>query len=576
MPSQTKSQGLTVSDIRRTRQKPLKRSLRSRKLDAAEVRTAGNVLEKARYAKIDRRQNERIHYGRSVDLDVIDMALQRAARGNMLSVTDLGREALRLDGHLSGILNKRLNRAGAIDWNVVANDGSGRPDYDRGRARERADFVRAQLLQIPNFRDSLRDLSWAVWDNRACSEVAWSIGTGAEAGDSKLYVGFRPRELCWIHPRRLSFSQQRRVVITDDYDPGSGFLPKGFPVDELPEKFVVSTPRLFNDYPELEGLSIRSQYWSFFQRLGTRERIILVEVFGAPWRLAYSEGDDVGPSDDTMREAFGVLQTMSSRNAAWLPHGTKPFFFTPPAGSGQTHKELIEDARFVLSKLVLGQTSSTDAVPTGLGSSIADTQLTEEDLIIASDLRSTAGVIEHQLTDRIIELNYGPEELIYAPLFEFEIKGQVDRQNEADRLSKTLAMGVPVAVEEVYEVLGYRQPRQGEPVMMLVADDSGIPGAAPRNRIVFAPGNAPPPGELAIEPAEAIKITTDDTDAVPSPKTPGPPALPPNPGVEDPSVDQGPDDSPPEEPTVEAADKPGIIVPYESPSGLTDADRELG
>ena len=123
-----------------------------------------------------------------------------------------------------------------------------------------------------------------------------------------------------------------------------------------------------------------------------------------------------------MLAGFQTLASMSSRSAGLLPQGVKAMIVQPAPGSGTVHREAIEDARFVLSKLILGSTGTRDAVPTGLGSSVGDVHLSEEDLIIAGDLLHRADVIEHQLTDRIIELNYGPEELAYAPKSQFDIR----------------------------------------------------------------------------------------------------------------------------------------------------------
>ena len=69
----------------------------------------------------------------------------------------------------------------------------------------------------------------------------------------------------------------------------------------MPYKFIEFMPRLFCDYPEREGLSPRILYWSFFSRFGTRERLILMELFGKPWRIVKQTAEfvnDEGQDDD--------------------------------------------------------------------------------------------------------------------------------------------------------------------------------------------------------------------------------------------------------------------------------------
>lgn len=483
--------------------------LRKVMLDAREISKTAHTLEQILYGKnVPRSQNDRMHWGRSTDLNVIDAAIRQAAAGNMIGITDLGRESvLNLDGHTTGVVNKRLNRAGAIDWMVVANSGIGRQNYDHKRAQARADFCRAQLMRIPMFRERLMDLSWGTWDNRASLETRWEVGTGATAGDPKLATGWRAADLYWIHPRRLSYNQNRDVVVLDDgmeWSASRDFKPVGFRLDDIPEKFVISTPRLFNDYREREGLLVRCMYWSFFQRLGTRERLELMEVFGSPWRLVTSK--EKLANVEAIKESFQTVEEMTAKRAGWLAPGTEAEFVQPNANAGQVHKEVIDDARFVISKFVLGGVATTDAVSTGLGSTIGDVQLSEEDLIIAADLFQRAAVIEHRLLDVIIELNYGPAELEYAPEFKFNIRGVVDREKNAGALKSAVEVGVDVALEQAYDLLNLRVPRTNEPRLSLVTvqGDMGINETRPR--VVYPAGTAPAPGDLAIQPEEALDV----------------------------------------------------------------------
>lgn len=492
---------------RRLRRAPLRQSL----LSGREAMQSAATLEQILYGdRVPRTQNARTQYGRGLDLDIIDKAIRSAASGNMVALTDLGREAvLSLDGHTTGVLQKRLNRAGAIDWMVVANSGIGQQNFDHGLASERADFVRAQLMRIPFFRERLMDISWSTWDNRAALETQWEIGRGSVAGDSNLATGWRSVDLHWIHPRRLSFDQNRDVVVMDEGTEGraTDFRPKGYRLDDNPEKFIISTPRLFNDYREREGLLMRCMYWSFFQRLGTRERLALMEIFGAPWRLVSSP--DAMPTtlnNKAIMESFKTIEQMSAKSAGWLAPGVVADFIQPDPGSGTVHKDVIEDARLVISKFVLGGTATTDVQATGLASNIGDVQLTEEDLIIAADLHQREGVIEHRLIDVIMELNYGPESLAYSPEFKFNIRGVNDREESGRVLKSALDTGVDVALEQAYELLQLRMPRDNEPrvSMVTVPGDMGVD--ITRARIVYPVGKTPPPGDLALQPEEPLNV----------------------------------------------------------------------
>jgi phage gp29-like protein len=559
----------------RAKAKAKPRAALSRKKDQTVARALASreptgSLERNYFAgRVPRRQNQRSYFGKTLDLDRIEIGIRNAALGHMVQITDIGREGLQMDGHLSGLVQKRFNRATLFDYEIVANDGGGREDFDHTRARKRADFVRRQLARIPEFALRLMDLNWGVWDNRAAQEISWLVEPGDALGDGSIALGWRAANLSWIHARRLSYNQSRDVIVIDQ-DEGSDFKnPLAFRLDDIPDKFIPYTPRLFSDYNEREGLILRSLYWSYFQRLGTRLRLTLTEVFGAPWRLAYWDpppGSPIPVNNEALVSAFNVLQNMSGQSAGWLPPGVKGQFFQPAPGSGQTHKDLIEDARFVLSKLIVGGTGTTDAVSTGLGSSIGDAHMTEEDMIIATDLYRLAATVEDRLTDVIIMLNYGVEELDYAPKFQFRIAALRDRQKEIANIGAALGIGMQIAVEEAYEMAGYRVPRKDEPVlsMVLPTADAGMPAPTPRAMIIYPPGKSPPPGETRVEPLEALPGLDQFQpppvrELPPAPVELEPPPVAPSEEVE--ARDDDPDDD---------DDRPRPA--YASPSGLSDLD----
>jgi len=483
----------------------------------------GAVLGKDFFAqRIPRSENGRTHYGKLLDLQRIDFALRSAERGRMMLITDIAREQLTYDGHLSAILQKRLNRLAALDWDVVAATGD---EVNPGKAEFYAAYVRAQLEGVTRFRDALTDLAWAVYDGRAASELDWRFLDGEWV-------------LCgvnWIHPRRLSYGPHRDVRVIDTQSEPGDFRDVGYPIERVPYKFAIYTPRLFNDYPEREGLAIRTLYWSYFSRCGVRERNLLQEVFGRPWRVIEQDPNSlVGSNPESRDAALDAVQRLGYHNTAALPVGWKLDVIQPFSGAGQVSGDIIGHAEKVQSKLVLGSTGTTDAVSTGLGSSIGDAHLSEEDLIIASDARREAEAVEDQITDAIIAVNFGRSEVSHAPRFIFRTEPPISRAEEVVRLKGALELGMRVALEEAQEKLGIQEVRDGEPYLVRVARPAGfgqIP-APPAPELVYPMGQAPPPGELAAEPEHALNVPTAGGDGMPPTATPPaggspPPALPP-------------------------------------------------
>jgi SPP1 gp7 family putative phage head morphogenesis protein len=496
----------------------------------------------------------RPYFGRSLDLTRIEQAILAANHGRMSYMTDLARETIMLDGHVNSLLQKRLNRLGALDFDVQPAQGTG---IDEVRARERAEEVRENIAMIPNFHDRLIDLAWGNFDGRATSELEWF----------RWGRSWRVRNLHWIHPRRLCFGPDRDIRVQDPMRQTGNFQDVGFPVEAVPYKFVVFKPRMFGDYQEREGLAPRTLYWSFFARLGRREQLELMEIFGKPWRIMkpaanvlIPAGNGGGGNVDVYKAAFDALTQLGWQNTARMPPGVDVQIVQPEQGAGQVHNDVIVDCRQVLTKLYLGGVATTDAVSTGLGSSIGDVHLSEEDLIIATDARRVAECIEDQLTDAIIIANYGPGEVVYAPKFVIRTDPPVDRQQEGLRVKTGLDIGLRIAEEEARDRMGFRALRKDEPYLVRIQrpGEAGQVSPPPAPETVWPPGEAPPSGEIPAAPDLALNLPDGATGLLPGAVRPTAPALPPGaappPVPGDPAV---PAPTPPKPPTAPGGGVPG-------------------
>lgn len=460
----------------------------------------------------------RPHFGRSLDLDKIDAAIRMANIGIMARLTDLSRETIALDGHVLALLQKRLNRITALDWTIEPATG---PGIDEGRAKDYAAQVRENIAMIPNFRDRLCDLAWGVFDGRAAGEIEWM----------RLGQNWAVRDLHWIHPRRLSFGPDRDLRVVDPMRQTGGFTDVGFAIECVPYKFVTFRPRMFGDYQEREGLAYRTLYWSFFQRLGVRERLELMEIFGKPWRIMIPRtGPGMPPINiDALTKGFEALTLLGLHNTARMPANVDVQTVQPEQGAGQVHKDVVIDAREVLSKMYLGNVHTTDAQPTGLGSNATSVAQSGEDLLVYADARRIAETLEDKLSDAIIICNHGPQWVSHAPMFRLQPEPPIDRAAEVERLGKVIAQGVPVALEEYRQRAGVREVRDDEPYIVRTQRraELGQVAPAPAPEVIYPIGEAPPPGELIDAPEAAINPGDEVGDRDLNPGNPPPAQLPP-------------------------------------------------
>ena len=457
----------------------------------------GALLPGKAVSRPDATKSYRQRFGRAISMDWIERALVSAHSGNMMQLTDLSRETIETDPHLGAVLNKRFGAVSCLPYELRPASGLG---VDKARALYYAVVAREQLQNLPRFRQSLRQLAWALFDGRAALEAEFSR-VYAPAVNGFGAVSIAITGLGWIHPRRLSFGPNRELVAVDEVygsNTGGSFGAQGVNLDAYPAgKFITWQPQMFGEYQEREGLAPRCMYWSFFKRFGQRERMILLELFGKPWRII--EVDEKSTAgDEQLTDADDAVDGLGSSYSARLPRGTKLNVVQPGRTAGQVHAEVIKDCDEQISKLVLGQTGTTDGVPAGLNSNQASVMQGEQLMILTSDAAELSEIIETQLTDVIIGANFGPDAVPMAPTFVLRSDLPSDRVREIERLKGALDAGLEVSLAEAYEISGFRQPERTEPVLRVDQPPTApLAPTPPASRPVIAwpEGESPPAGE---------------------------------------------------------------------------------
>lgn len=458
----------------------------------------------------DGRHDPRTIFGSGLTMERIQSTIYSADWGNPRALTDLSRETLQLDPHLSAVLTKRIGAVASLPIDVLPAEG---PGIDKEKAQFFAEVVRAQIQRIPNMKQAIRQLAWGLFDGRAVLEKQWGTAPGASTkfGQVKHVVTM----LSWIHPRRIFFGPDRELRVVDR-PIGIGFTRDGEAFRDNPHKFIEFTPQLFAEYPEREGLARPCLYWAFFKRFGARERMILLELFAKPWRWGeVSEDSDLSPSE--VSDLDTIIEQIAGNGYGRLPRGTKLNIAQQgqTSASGTIHKEVIDQSDAQISKLVLGQTGTTDAKSSGSlggGNSSSQTSIMkdEQDQICLSDAAMIEEVLEDYLSDDIIEVNFGPNAVTHAPRIKLHAD-TVDRAKEIANLKSALDTGIAVALDEAYERTGYRKPAEDEAVLRnetpasagTAPDGSPLPPGTARPVVAYPKGQAPAQARVLEPPATA-------------------------------------------------------------------------
>lgn len=474
----------------------------------------------------------RRYFGRNLTPATIEQVLREAEAGYMRDLTDLESETIGIDGHLFASVGKRFPAIASIDYDVVPAQG---PGLDPAKAMRAAEIVRHGLAAIPNLRQALVDLSWGHFHGRSAVEKLWVYKPGDE-------LRWRINDLSWIHPRRLSFGPERELRLVDSLAYTGYFKPVGFDLRSIKHKWITFTPRLRNEYPEREGIGPICLYWAYFKRFSTRDRLILMEVFGKPWRIIEWDAGIRQLSPEALDRAQETADKLGANASASMPVGAKLKVEQPGDGAGEVHGDVVAQANDEMSKIVNGQTRTTEAKPGALGSSADDTAAVEQDTILAADGWRLSEVVTEGISRDLVELNLGVEWSMYTPRVLLRTQRPIPRKQRIENCEKTLKLGIPMRLDQVYEETGFDKPEAGDAIVQMVSagDRDAWGNATSVTKTVITDPNKPPPPPPRLPPG---------TPGAEPPTAPGggqPPAPASATPATDPAASAAPDEDPDE------------------------------
>lgn len=390
--------------------------------------------------------------------------------GYMRDLADLTKETFSFDPHLLATVPKRFRALASVELKIIPAEG---PGVDPARAARYADVVRQQLAKIPNLKQQIIRLDWAHCNGRAALEKVWREAKRGPGVDYQYELS----ELNWIHVRRLSFGPERELRVRDDPWGGGNFEARGLDIENIPHKFITFKPQLFDDVQEREGFGPRCLYYSFFKRMSWRDRMILLEMFGKPWKIMETDAAVAHKyTPDELDEMQERADELGANASAALGAGIHLNVANPDAKSHEAHKGVSQDCDDQISKLVLGNTRTTDAKSDGLGGQQSLVHQDGETLVIAADGWGVGDCITDSGCKSIVAVNYGDDEVVNAPRSELRYEANTDHTVEIDRVSKVFAFGLPLKVDEVYRRSGFEKPAEGDEVLTQETTPSAAPG----------------------------------------------------------------------------------------------------
>lgn len=416
--------------------------------------------------------------------------LRAADHGEPVRYMELAEVIEERDPHFLGVIGTRKRAVSQLDISVE-------PASEDAHDVKLADMVRDWLK-----RDELQQEIFHVLDciskGYSGTEIIWDTS-------ERQYL---PKELKYRDPRIFRFNRRDLTTPMMISDTGREELLPAF-------KFI------FADIPAKSGLPLRSglarvAMWGWmFKAFTARDWAIFTQTYGQPLRVGKWQS---GASDKDKDTLFRAVANIAGDCAAIIPDSMSIDFIESKSigASGDLFQKRVDHLDQQISKAVLGQTATTDAIAGGHAVG-REHRLVQEDIETA-DAMSLAAILNRDLIRPWIQLEHGPQKRY--PRLKIARAKTEDLDRLATAVDKMVRLGMEIEEGEVRNRFGFAQPKAGAKLLTAVSAPATMPGAdamaAPdQNRLIEAQrakikgGQALPGGKTALQSEGALTAISD-------------------------------------------------------------------
>lgn len=362
--------------------------------------------------------------------------LLQAEEGDPMRYLELAEDMEEKDLHYLSVLGTRKR---AVTQLVITVEAASDDKVDV----DNADFVRGWLNR-DELEDDLFDILDAVGKGFSNSEIIWDFSERQ----------WWPARIEWRFPQWFEFD--RRDMRTPMLRTERG------PEPLAPFKYIHHVAKAKSGLPIRGGLA-RAAAWSWmFKNYSVKDWVAFAEVYGMPLRLGKYQP---GASENDIRTLRRAVAAMSSDAAAVVPKSMEIDFVdakrSGQGGGGDVYQALAEYLDQQISKGVLGQTATTDAIAGGHAVG-QEHNLVRND-IKRADAKQLAGTLNRDLVRPLIDLNKGPQKLY--PRIVIRLHEETDIAVMSEALAKLVPLGLKVQQSEVRDKIGFADPDKDADVL---------------------------------------------------------------------------------------------------------------
>lgn len=361
-----------------------------------------------------------------------------AEQGDATAFLELAEEIEEKEWQYASVLGTRKR---AVSQLPISVEAAGEDE----QSQEDAAFLR-KWLQRDTLQMELFDILDAVGKGFSVTEIVWK----------RTSTEWLPERLEWRDPRWFRFDPvdgRTLQLLTDDG-----------PQPLSPFKYIQHI------HPQKSGLPIRGGLarpaaWAWmFKNFTMKEWLAFIEVFGMPLRVGrYNNGE----SEENIRKLMSAIAQIGSDAAAVFPKSMEIEFIDgkKASGGGDPGAMFANKVDYIdkqLSKLVLGQTATTDAIAGGHAVGKTHNEVRQD--IKDADTVLLAATLNRDVARPMIMLNRGQRPAY--PRFKIGNPDPVDVEQLTKAATALVPLGVRVSSKRMVELTGLPEAQPGEEVLV--------------------------------------------------------------------------------------------------------------
>ena len=382
---------------------------------------------------------------------------------------------MRHDPDVMGPLLQRQSAVALLEWDIVAED-----EEDETQVTQAATLTRLITRHFRRWHDYVRHQQEAVWYGPAAANVVYQFVNDGEVApvtwrpfhsDSLIFtdegdLGFRVNSSYKGdkvitengHAHLLTPLERQSVVLHT-------FMPQGPNYDEAYEARYMYSGRGLRDVVWFQWLIKQTvlQYWvGFSERYGLGIRV-----------GTYPESNKEG-----REEMIAIMENLRDDVSVVLPKdeldGWGLEILDAKEGRARVFADLIEGyLAGQIKELIIGQTATTEATNTGLGSDVGTRHAETFNRIIKFDAMAQADTQTFELIHPLHVMNFGNTP--WRPRLQYNLE-DVDSHEFMEGVKAFVAMGGAAPMRQVGARLGINEPKPNETTLSRPVVDESFEG----------------------------------------------------------------------------------------------------